>query len=75
MVTLSRLDREIAVLLDGRQAANRFAQGHHLRAAQLAYEQLLQQACELADVTTLPDGGPVRRVLAEAELRARGWTW
>jgi hypothetical protein len=74
-LALARLDREIAELLDDPGAANRFAQGHHLRAAQLAYEQLLQEACQLAEVNTLPGGGVVRRVIAEAELRARGWTW
>jgi hypothetical protein len=72
---LSRLDREITRLLQGEDASRRFAQGHHLRAAVLAYEQLLVEACRLAEVPSLPEAGGLRRVMAEAELQARGWAW
>lgn len=74
-LALSRLDREIAQLLGGPGLPNRFAQGHRLRAAQLAYGQLLQETCRLAEASVLPEDGPMRRVMAEVELRARGWTW
>jgi hypothetical protein len=72
-LALSRLDREISALLTDR--SERFAQGHHLQAALLAYEQVLLEACRLAEVPSLPEGRRLRRVMAEAELRARGWTW
>ncbi len=72
-LALGRLDREIRRLLAG--ATPSFAQGHHLHAAQLAYDQLLLEACGLAEVSGLPPGRQVRRLVAEAELRARGWTW
>ena len=74
-LALSRLDREITRLLQDEEASHRFAQGHHLRAAVLAYEQLLVEACRLAEVPSLPEGRGLRRVMAEAELRTRGWTW
>jgi hypothetical protein len=70
---LARLEREIGQLLAGTAAA--FAQGHHLRAAQLAYDELLMDACQLADVPGLPEERQWRRLVAEAELRTRGWTW
>jgi len=53
----------------------RFARAHHLHAARAAYDQALDEACRLAGVTSLPEGGALRRVLAEAELRTRGWSW
>jgi hypothetical protein len=72
-LALSRLEHEISALLaDG---SERFAQGHHLQAAMLAYEQALLEACRLAGVPSLPEGRRLRRVMAEAELRVRGWTW
>jgi hypothetical protein len=40
-----------------------------------AYDRLLDEACRLAGVPA-PDGtGDARRLLAEVELRARGWNW
>lgn len=74
-LALSRLDREIARLEAGDTGT--FAQGHHLRAALLAYEQVLAEACRLAGIPVppLPEGRCLRRLLAEAELRARGWSW
>lgn len=53
----------------------RFARAHHLHAARSAYDQALEDACRMAGVTSLPEGGALRRVLAEAELRTRGWSW
>lgn len=47
-LSLARLEREIEQLkgYGGRD----FAQAHHLRAAILAYEQLLTQACRMAGI-------------------------
>jgi hypothetical protein len=72
-MSLSRLDREIADL-HGEQSP-RFALAHHLYATYAAYDQALAEACVLAGIGELPDAAPFRRVLAEAELRARGWHW
>ena len=70
---LSRLDHEIAELLYRDEPL--FARAHHLHAAVAAYGQALDEACGLAGVA-LPSAGPaLRRVLAEAELRTRGWEW
>ncbi len=71
-VSLGRVETHIEALLADE---SRFARGHHLRAARLAYDHLLDQACRMAEVTDLPRDPQVRRVLAEAELRSRGWTW
>jgi hypothetical protein len=71
-ISLSRVDAHIAALLDDE---SRFARGHHLIAARMAYDKLLDQACRLAGVTDLPEDKDVRRVIAEAELRNRGWSW
>jgi len=70
---LSRIDAEIVALTT--RDDDRFARGHHLVAARLAFDQLLDEACRLAEVTDLPEPGPVRRMVAEAELRLRGWSW
>jgi hypothetical protein len=70
---LSRVEAEIVALTT--QDDNRFARGHHLIAARLAFDQLLDEACRLAEVADLPAPGPLRRMVAEAELRLRGWTW
>lgn len=71
-MALSRVERLIA---DLQSEDGRFARAHHLRAARAAYDQLLDEACRLAGVGPLPEAGAVRRVLAEAELRTRGWSW
>ena len=71
-VALARVERLVA---DLQRDDRRFAQAHHLYAAVLAYDRLLSEACALAGVE-MPDGdGDARRLLAEAELRARGWSW
>lgn len=71
-ISLARLETHIEQLLADER---RFARGHHLRAARLAYDHLIEQACRMAGVSDLPQDPQVRRVLAEAELRSRGWTW
>ena len=72
-LALTRVDAEIVALTT--RDDDRFARGHHLTACRLAFDQLLDEACRLADVTDLPPPGPVRRMVAEAELRVRGWNW
>jgi hypothetical protein len=70
--SLARIERTMAEIEadDGR-----FAKAHHLRALRIAYDLLLDEACHLANIDELPDIGPLRRVVAEAELGSRGWTW
>jgi hypothetical protein len=71
-VALARVERLVANL---QRDDRRFAQAHHLYAAVAAYDRLLTEACVLAGVE-LPEGeGDTRRLLAEVELRARGWSW
>ncbi len=70
--SLARIERTIAEI-EADDA--RFARAHHLRALRIAYDGLLDEACVLADVEQLPDTTPLRRVVAEAELGSRGWTW
>lgn len=71
-ISLARVEAHIDELLADER---RFARGHHLRAARLAHDHLLAQACRMAGVIDLPTDPQVRRVIAEAELRSRGWTW
>jgi hypothetical protein len=69
---LTRLDLEIVrIQWDDRG----FARAHHLSAAVTAYGQALDEACRLAGITLGTSGPGLRRVLAEAELRSRGWDW
>ena len=72
--SLARVERAIA---DVQADDVRFARAHHLHALRLAYDGLLEEACRLARVAVdeLPAAGPLRRVVAEAELVARGWQW
>src|SRR3954454_8679016 len=71
-LALSRVER----LIDDLQRDDRrFARAHHLYSAIAAYDRLLDEACRLAGAP-IPDAvGDTRRLLAEVELRARGWTW
>lgn len=69
---LSRLAGEINRL---EQEGGRWARAHHLSAAQAAYDDLLVEACRLLEVPVPDAKRPVRRLLAEAELRSRGWSW
>lgn len=71
---LTRLAGEIN-RLEQESRSGRWARAHHLTAAQVAYDRVLGEACDLLEVP-VPDGTPaVRRVLAESELRSRGWSW
>jgi hypothetical protein len=70
--SLARIERTIVEI---EADDSRFARAHHLRALRIAYDLLLDEACRLADVPELPDVGSLRRVVAEAELGSRGWTW
>jgi hypothetical protein len=70
---LTRLSHEIWVHSDG--GRHEFASGFHSRAAMLAYDRTLDEACEHAGVP-IPEGeGSTRRLLAEAALSQAGWTW
>ncbi|MGN8244467.1 hypothetical protein ACTHAM_001370 [Cellulomonas soli] len=46
-------------------------------ASQLAYDELLAQACRLAGVEVQPHakGDPAERFREEVELASRGWAW
>jgi hypothetical protein len=71
----TRLTRLAGELNRLEQDGGKWARAHHLNAAQAAYDRLLSDACGLLEIP-LPDGTPpVRRLLAETELRSRGWTW
>ena len=71
-LALSRVER----LIEDLQRDNRrFARAHHLYSAIAAYDRLLDEACRLAGVPTQEGAGDTRRLLAEVELRARGWSW
>ncbi|HVN13927.1 MAG TPA: hypothetical protein VMT69_17685 [Kineosporiaceae bacterium] len=71
-LALGRVER----LIDDLQRDHRrFARAHHLYSAIAAYDRLLDEACRLAGVPVQEGAGDSRRLLAEVELRARGWTW
>ncbi len=54
-----------------------FARAERIIASQLAYDQLLAEACALAGVEVRPaaKGDPKERFREEVELSSRGWTW
>lgn len=54
-----------------------FARAERIIASQLAYDQLLAEACHLAGVEVLPaaTGDAQERFREEVELAARGWSW
>ncbi|WP_019135728.1 hypothetical protein [Cellulomonas massiliensis] len=54
-----------------------FARAERIIASQLAYDQLLEEACRMAGVAVEPHakGDPAERFREEVELAARGWTW
>lgn len=54
-----------------------FARAERIIASQLAYDQLLAEACRLAgvEVEEHAKGDPAERFREEVELAARGWTW
>jgi hypothetical protein len=67
-VELEKLDRTACV------GGRGYAPAFHLRAAMLAYEHTLQEACWLAHLPITVDGG-AGRLLAEFSLREAGWSW
>ena len=58
-------------------APHTFALAERLIASQLAYDQLLAEACALAGVEVLPraKGDAQERFREEVELASRGWSW
>lgn len=70
---LSRLSAELVMLQD--ESGQVYAAGHHLRAALLAYDQTLREACLLVGVPVGESTGPADRLMAEAGLAQAGWTW
>ncbi|WP_028045983.1 hypothetical protein [Cellulomonas sp. URHE0023] len=54
-----------------------FARAERLIASQLAYDQLLAEACRLAgvEVEPHPKGDGAERFREEVELASRGWGW
>jgi len=71
---LTRLSREIWVHSNG--AGHEFANGFHGRAALIAYDRTLDEACQLAGVPGLDgEGSTTRRLMAEASLSQAGWNW
>lgn len=54
-----------------------YAKAHRLTALRAAYDDLLAEACDLADVPVGPGRrrGDGVRWHAEQELAARGWSW
>ena len=53
------------------------ARAERIVATQLAYDDLLQEACRLAGVDVPPHarGDPAERFREEVELAGRGWAW
>jgi hypothetical protein len=53
------------------------ARAERIIASQLAYDQLLEEACRLAGVDIPPHakGDPAERFREEVELAGRGWAW
>jgi len=54
-----------------------FARAERIIASQLAYDQLLAEACKMAGVEVLvrPLGDAQERFREEVELASRGWSW
>src|SRR3954454_2861356 len=54
-----------------------FARAERIIASQLAYDQLLAEACQLAgvEVQVVAKGDPAERFREEVELASRGWAW
>ena len=54
-----------------------FARAERIIASQLAYDQLLAEACKLAgvEVEVVAKGDPAERFREEVELASRGWAW
>ena len=54
-----------------------YARAERIIASQLAYDQLLAEACRMAGVEVRPHakGDPAERFREEVELASRGWAW
>jgi len=54
-----------------------YARAERIIASQLAYDELLAEACSLAgvEVQRHAKGDPAERFREEVELASRGWTW
>ena len=54
-----------------------YARAERIIASQLAYDELLAEACSLAgvEVERHAKGDPAERFREEVELASRGWTW
>lgn len=54
-----------------------FARAERIIASQLAYDQLLAEACQRAgvEIPTHALGDPAERFREEVELASRGWAW
>ncbi len=74
---LGQIAREIRLLSDGDAGPDglRYANAHHTRAAQLAYDSLLREACRRAGLPDDPIATDQDRLLRELELSSRGWSW
>lgn len=70
--SLARLDREISRVRHGDRD---YARAHHLYAAVRAYGDVLDEACRAAGVERHEGDESLRRLMAEVELRSRGWSW
>lgn len=76
-----RLQTRLGVLADEirdlETAPRVFAKAHRLTAARAAYDDLLDEACRLADVPVTQEEarGEALRWYEEQELSARGWSW
>ena len=70
---LGRLSSELTAL--ARPGDQAFAVGHHARAAELAYDHSLAEACTLLGQEVPAGRGPLERLEMEASLLRAGWTW
>jgi len=72
-IRLTRLSQELNSL--NMDKTREFAVGHHSRAATIAYEQTLADACRLVGMPVEDTNGAAQRLLAEANLFRAGWVW
>ena len=70
---LGKLAQEIAEL-DHKPS---YARNHKVKAATLAYDRLLGEACEHAGISSTPQSRheDLERIRRERALSAAGWTW
>jgi len=79
--TTLRVQERLTVVADHVRALEldprTFARAERIIASQLAYDQLLVEACRLAGVEVQPaaKGDPAERFREEVELASRGWAW